>query len=169
MGKWHWPGNQELSTPQKFSVMKKLVVFASFVLAALIGYAQKGQSFGESFKAKKSVSVDELKSNLDKEPEYTGVVSGTVKQVCKSEGCWLRLDDGSKDGILVKMKDHSFFVPKDIDGKKVYVKGTAKKSVTTVEMLKHYAEDAGKPKAEIDAITEPKTEIKMDAAGVIVL
>jgi hypothetical protein len=149
--------------------MKKLVVFASFVLAALIGYAQKGQSFGESFKAKKSVSVDELKSNLNKEPEYTGVVSGTVKQVCKSEGCWLRLDDGSKDGILVKMKDHSFFVPKDIDGKKVYVKGTAKKSVTTVEMLKHYAEDAGKPKAEIDAITEPKTEIKMDAAGVIVL
>jgi hypothetical protein len=96
-------------------------------------------------------------------------VTGTVKQVCKSEGCWLRLDDGSKDGIMVKMKDHSFFVPKDIDGKTVYVSGKAVRKTTSVKELQHYAEDAGKSKEEIAKITEPKVEITMEATGVKVM
>ena len=36
-------------------------------------------------------------------------------------------------------------------------------------MLKHYAEDAGKSKEEIAAITEPKKEITMQAKGILVL
>ena len=36
-------------------------------------------------------------------------------------------------------------------------------------MQKHYAEDAGKNKEEIDAIKEPKKEIVMQATGILVL
>jgi len=40
---------------------------------------------------------------------------------------------------------------------------------TSVEMLRHYAEDAGKSKEEIAAIKTPKTEIVMQAKGILVL
>lgn len=142
-----------------------MVLLATVVAAD----AKKGKRFGEKMNTKQAVGVTDFKMQVETAESWTGVVKGEVKQVCKSEGCWLRLDDGSKDGIMVKMKDHKFFVPKDIDGKTVYVSGVAKKSVTSVEMLRHYAEDAGKTKAEIDAIVAPKVEIKMDAVGVVVL
>jgi hypothetical protein len=67
------------------------------------------------------------------------------------------------------MKDHSFFVPVSMQGKTIVVDGTATLKETSVDMLKHYAEDAGKSKAEIDAITQPKKEITVQAKGILVL
>lgn len=51
----------------------------------------------------------------------------------------------------------------------IVVQGTAEKKTTSVEMLKHYAEDAGKTKEEIAAITEPKQEIIIQATGIVVV
>ena len=84
------------------------------------------------------------------------------------EGCWLKMEteDGS---IMIKMKDHKFLVPLSMNGKTIVVDGTATLKETSVEMQKHYAEDAGKSKAEIDAITKPKKEITMEAKGILVL
>ena len=60
-------------------------------------------------------------------------------------------------------------MPLNIVGKDVVLQGEAKKTITSVEMLKHYAEDAGKSKEEIEKITEPKTEIEFIATGVLVV
>jgi hypothetical protein len=68
--------------------------------------------------------------------------------------------------MKVKFKDYAFFVPKDIAGKEVVIKGMATTDTTTVEELRHYAEDAGKSQAEIDSITEPKIGYKFLASGV---
>jgi uncharacterized protein (UPF0335 family) len=67
------------------------------------------------------------------------------------------------------MKDHKFAVPVILDGKSVAIHGLAQEKITTVEQLRHYAEDAGKSKEEIAKITEPKKEIVMEAKGVLVL
>ena len=75
---------------------------------------------------------------------------------------------GIKDTMMVNFKDYGFFMPKDIAGKKVVMQGFAYKELTSVDDLKHYAEDAHKSKAEIDAIKEPKSELKFMASGVIV-
>jgi hypothetical protein len=56
-----------------------------------------------------------------------------------------------------------------MNGKTIVVDGTATLKETSVEMLKHYAADANKTKAEIDAIKEPKKEITMQAKGILVL
>ncbi|HJV20168.1 MAG TPA: hypothetical protein VJ552_09855 [Sediminibacterium sp.] len=40
---------------------------------------------------------------------------------------------------------------------------------TSVDELKHYAADAKKSKAEIDAITQPKKEIRLVAKGIKVV
>jgi hypothetical protein len=60
-------------------------------------------------------------------------------------------------------------VPKDIGGRQVIVEGKAFKSVTPVEELRHYAEDAGKSKDEIMQITEPEQTLSFEATGVKVL
>lgn len=60
--------------------------------------------------------------------------------------------------MLIKMKDHAFLVPLSMNGKTIVAEGTATLKETSVEMLRHYAEDAGKSKEEIAAIKEPKKE-----------
>ncbi|MCE2790741.1 MAG: DUF4920 domain-containing protein [Saprospiraceae bacterium] len=47
--------------------------------------------------------------------------------------------------------------------------GKAYRETTSVEDLKHFAEDEGKSAEEIAAITEPKTELKFMASGVMIL
>jgi hypothetical protein len=71
--------------------------------------------------------------------------------------------------MRVTFKDYGFFVPKEgMEGKEVVFEGVAKRKVTDVDMLKHFAEDAGKSQEEIDAITEPKVELTFVANGVII-
>jgi hypothetical protein len=94
-------------------------------------------------------------------------VEGEVSEVCKKAGCWLKLatEDGQEIFITT---NHEFFVPVDIVGKTVVVDGQAYKSVTTLEELRHYAEDEGKSVEEIAKITEPVTEYKLLAKGLVI-
>jgi len=69
----------------------------------------------------------------------------------------------------VTFKDYGFFVPKDsAAGKEVVFSGVARRKITDVATLRHYAEDAGKTQEEIDAIMEPKEEIEFVANGVVI-
>ena len=60
-----------------------------------------------------------------------------------------------------------FFMPLDAKGKDVIVAGKAFVTVTSVEELRHYAEDAGKSVAEIAKITSVKKEFAFEASGVL--
>ena len=66
------------------------------------------------------------------------------------------------------MYDYGFFVPLDLKGKTVVLEGKSFIKTTSVDDQKHYAEDAKKSQAEIDAITEAKKEIRFIAKGIIV-
>jgi len=93
-------------------------------------------------------------------------VEGTVTEVCQVAGCWFRIESTDGTSVFFKMKEHKA-VPKDLVGKVVVAEGKAYEDVTSVEMLQHFAEDAGKSKEEIAAITEPKKEYKFFAEGVV--
>lgn len=99
------------------------------------------------------------------------VVTGEVLEVCQNKGCWMTLSaPGVADaGINVRFKDYGFFMPKTLSGQQVVVEGVAKRTMTSVDDLQHYAKDAGKSADEIAAITEPKEEIEFTATGVRVL
>lgn len=93
---------------------------------------------------------------------------GTVKEVCQAKGCWMQVDLEDGNQVMVRFKDYGFFVPKNIAGEQVVINGKAFVSETSVDELRHYAEDAGKPEAEIAAITEPKKTLSFEADGVLV-
>ncbi len=95
-------------------------------------------------------------------------MKGKVVEVCKAEGCWLKMETANGP-LMIKMKDHSFMVPLAMTGKTIVATGTANYNELSVEMLKHYAEDAGKSKEEIASIMAPQKEIIIQATGILIL
>lgn len=146
-----------------------LVILCSFF--AISSFAQDVQYFGDKISEKKAISYEKLVKKMKKKESMNVKVVGTVETVCQMKGCWMTIvsQDESTPTMTVKFKDYGFFVPKDISGKKVIMKGQAYKEVTPVDELRHFAEDAGKSKEEIAAITKPKEEFKFMASGVILL
>ena len=67
------------------------------------------------------------------------------------------------------MKDYGFFLPVAAVGKTVVLDAKVELKTTSVEELKHYAEDAKKSPEEIAAITAPKKEISVMAKGIVVV
>jgi Domain of unknown function (DUF4920) len=132
--------------------------------------ADKGTVFGAKTTADDAISVEQLaaimKSRDGKKTEVK--LKGTVTTVCEAMGCWLKVKSADGD-LMVRMKDHAFFVPLALNGKEIVIDGIVEEKQTSVAQLKHYAEDANKSKEEIDAIKEPKTELTITAKGVLVL
>ncbi|NNE31695.1 MAG: DUF4920 domain-containing protein [Winogradskyella sp.] len=93
-------------------------------------------------------------------------MTAKIDEVCSKKGCWMTLDMGNENEVMVKFKDYGFFMPLDAEGE-VVVNGKAFVAETPVDELRHYAEDAGKSKEEIEAITEPKLEYRFEADGVL--
>ncbi len=133
--------------------------------------ADPGSNFGKKTTAENAITVDQLVSLMKTKEAGKDVpvkLKGKVTEVCQAEGCWIKIQ--SPDGsMMVKMKDHNFTVPVILNGKTIVIDGTADSKLTTVEQLRHFAEDAGKSKAEIAKITEPKKELIVQANGILVL
>ncbi|KRD10798.1 hypothetical protein ASE21_03490 [Flavobacterium sp. Root901] len=118
----------------------------------------------------KAVSVEKLENELkNRQKAEHIVVKGEVTNVCEKRGCWVTIKTESGSSFFVKMKDYAFFVPTALKGKNVVLEGNAERKITSVDELKHYAKDAKKTKAEIDAITSPKEEIRFLADGIKVV
>jgi len=130
-----------------------------------------GKHFGEKINADGAISYTNLLQVLNQKDSVETKVTGTVTSVCQAKGCWIKITSEGKDqpDMMVKFKDYGFFLPKDIAGRQVVLKGIAYREVTSVDELRHYAEDAGKGTEEIQKITQPKEEFKFMAAGVVLM
>jgi hypothetical protein len=153
--------------------MRKLIVISVFALIGITAKSQitpsaSGVVYGKVSDEGKPVAVDNLEENL-KDNKYQGKVSGKVVEVCKAEGCWLKLEKADGSAMMVKAKNHSFLVPVDLIGKSVVIEGDTDVKEVSEEMRKHYAEDAGKSKKEIDKIKGSEKQIIFQASGVKVL
>ncbi|HMI79258.1 MAG TPA: DUF4920 domain-containing protein [Ferruginibacter sp.] len=156
-------------------MMKKLMVIIPALLLTFTlmaqppeGPAKKGMVFGEKVTAEGAIASNDLAGKLKGAEPAQVKVTGKVVEVCKAEGCWLRMETAS-GSMLIKMKDHAFLVPLAMNGQTIVAEGTATLKETSVEMLRHYAEDAGKSKEEIAKIKEPKKEVTIQAKGILVL
>ena len=127
-------------------------------------------SFGEEITTKGTLNASTMAgkyAELKPGDTIPASFTSTVNSVCKMKGCWMNLEIPGDEDVSVKFKDYGFFVPKDIEGKEVVVEGKAFLKVVSVEDQKHFAEDAGKSKEEIAAITKPKQELAFLADGVL--
>ncbi len=163
-------------------MLKKILFFAP-VVALLSACGQQPsnsgnaqapeveQSFGAPTTPDGAIPYTELAARMGDRDSLPVKIIGRVGEVCQKKGCWMTIVAESTDlpEMRVTFKDYAFFMPKDLAGKRVVIDGFAYISETSVEELRHYAEDAGKSPDEIAGITEPLREVAFEAAGVLVL
>jgi len=161
--------------------MKKSVFLLSFVAILIWSCGGEGQPakvsvseegnevlyFGDEISTDGAIPLADMVSQLSEKDTVFTKVSGVVDKVCKKKGCWMNIVNDNGDEVFVKFKDYKFFMPLDCEGAKVVMDGFATVEETSVEELRHYAEDEGKSKEEIAAITEPAKEMKFLAHGVV--
>ncbi|HSI91397.1 MAG TPA: DUF4920 domain-containing protein [Adhaeribacter sp.] len=131
--------------------------------------AKAGQTYGEAITADGAIEVAELKSKLNEQDSLVVKIKGEIDEVCQMKGCWVTLKLPNDESMRVKFGNDEFFVPKNVTGRTAVMQGVAYKDIIPVDEQRHYLEDAGKPQAEIDAITEPDTTLTFNARGIIFL
>lgn len=130
--------------------------------------AAKGVVYGAGTSGEGAISTSELEKNI-KNNKFEGKVSGKVVEVCQEKGCWMKVERANGEKLMVKFKDYGYFMPRNIVGKDVVLDGEATVKEVSVKQQRHYAEDAGKSKEEIEKIKQPKKELQFVAKGVLVL
>lgn len=146
--------NEAKTTESKVEDTKKEIAYASFGKKINDADALTIERMAEHYKDLKIGDTVNSK------------IRGKIVEVCSKKGCWMTVDINGKDKIMVKFKDYGFFMPLNAEGE-VVINGKAFVSKTSVEELRHYAEDAGKSEEEIAEITDPKFEYGFEADGVL--
>ncbi|NVJ89367.1 MAG: DUF4920 domain-containing protein [Flavobacteriaceae bacterium] len=127
-------------------------------------------SFGEQIDKDNTLTAEEMLGkfkNLKVGDTIQVKFASKINEVCSKKGCWMKLPLDNSTETMVRFKDYGFFMPLNSKDKEVIVEGKAFVKQTSVDELRHYAEDAGKSKEEIAKITEPKTEFSFEAHGVL--
>ena len=134
------------------------------------GDANIGDTYGAKISAADAVALSEAQTKVPETGDSVDVkIKAVVTDVCSKKGCWMKVKINDTEEAFVKMKDYDFFIPMAAIGKTIVIDGKAFVKSTSVSELKHYAQDAKKPKAEVDAITAPKKELRLLASGVVVV
>lgn len=135
------------------------------------GYAYYGI---KEMTAEGAVSVEEMQAMIDSTGAFEGKINTKLAGVCKKAGCWVTIENPSGEPIRVVFGEHAFFVPIDTEeGKDVIIEGVATIDTTSIDMQKHFLDDAkeaGKEvsQADYDAITADKIEISFNASGILI-
>lgn len=133
------------------------------------GDAKPGDFYGEKITTDGALSFADVVRKVQGGNDFSDVkFTAKITDVCPKKGCWLKLETPQGEEVMVKMKDYAFFLPIAAKGKQVVIEGEVVMKTTSVAELKHYAEDAKKSQAEIDAIKEPKKEVRVTAKGIVI-
>ncbi len=162
------------------NIMKKINIFLVFFLTFSGVYAQDSQNektakttmstFGQQIDQNNVISSQEMSkkyAQLAVSDTISSKFSGTVTEVCQSKGCWMKVQLENGNETMVRFKNYGFFMPKDIQGKEVIVKGSAFVEEMSVADQQHYAKDAGKSENELRQIKTPKRSFGFTADGVL--
>jgi hypothetical protein len=156
-------------------IMKSSMLILLVILALQVSaqdkekvQAAKGVVYGTVAEETAAISPDEIQNKLVND-QFQGQIKGKVVEVCMAEGCWIRLQKKDGSSMMVRARDHAFLMPENIVGKTVLVEGTASVKEISETMRKHFAEDAGKPKSEIEKIKGAEKDVQFAAKGVKVL
>lgn len=124
--------------------------------------------------AQGGVSVQEMIAIIDSTGAFEGKINTSLYGVCKKAGCWVTIDNPGGEPIRVVFGEHAFFVPVDTkEGREVVIEGKAIMDTTSVDMQKHFLDDAKEagqevPQSAYDEITEPLVEVSFNATGILI-
>ena len=125
------------------------------------------QVYGEVVDSTQAVKATDLQQKMLGLRTINLTISGKVEDVCKAEGCWMKLDLGEEKRLLVRMKNRSFSVDDEVQGKYAFVKGTVHYDTISVENLQKHAKEDGESDSVVSALTVSEINLVMEALGVM--
>ena len=134
------------------------MILFTFEVSALEGFGGK-INLGQIISLEKAIK--DFKNIENREV----IIRGVVKDVCVKKGCWMTLKNNG-ESVRVTFKDYGFFVPASLKNKKIKAQGTLVKKMESVSLAKHYLEDKGATKEEIERVKAPKEIFHFIATGV---
>ena len=151
--------------------MKKIayIIFSTIIISCS-NQTTEIQIFGnQEMTEEGKITTKELLQTLSVQDSAFVKVEAVINSICQKKGCWMYVDLGDENEMLVRFKDYGFFVPKSgIEGKKILMSGKIFRDTISVERLRHYAEDAKRSEEEIAQIVSPEFKINMIANGVAI-
>ena len=150
--------------------MNKLIIAIFFLSLLCCNESQPKELnfYGEKITSNNISDFVKVKNLTENQAEVETKIEGTILSTCPKKGCWMQVQVET-DTVQVTFKDYGFFVPKTgLESKKTVLEGYVKQDTISVKMLRHYAEDAGKSKSEIEQITQPEFKLSFIANGVII-
>jgi hypothetical protein len=117
--------------------------------------ANGSRRFGEAIAADaQRAQLGEIVAAPDRFTGRAVRVEGTVSAVCQHMGCWMEIRDAATQAH-VRMHGHSFFVPRDVNGRRAAVQATVVAAHSPTECDR-----------EAQAQTGRVAQIELDATGV---
>jgi hypothetical protein len=150
--------------------MKKLIL--SFILVAMLfsGCDPSGNSNQTQTKLQQKeatipvIQSDKLAAAMGTTTELKLQLQGKILDVCRGSGCWLEMDMGDGQRVLVTFPKDVYVVDTSAIGKLGIVDGLATKEIISVKRLQLQAADEGASEEEINAITESVAEYSLEAS-----
>ncbi len=127
-------------------------------------------TYGAPTEPEGSVSLASAVAHADKGDESPLWVSAKISEVCQNRGCWMMLAD-ERHEVRVRFTaseqcTEGFLVPRNAAGRMAYARGVVKPGLIPQDLARHYAEEAGKPKEEVEKIVGPQQAYTMVATSV---
>jgi hypothetical protein len=92
-----------------------------------------------------ALAVTPLATLMSEPQRFDGQVvktEGEIAQVCQRMGCWMELrPDDDSPAIRVPMAGHSFFLPRDVAGRRAVVQGTVEVQELSEDWQRHLREE----------------------------
>ena len=99
-----------------------------------------------------AISTNELLAQFKGQIEMDATFKAKINETCAKMGCWVNIEKENGETFMVRFKDH-FTIPVDTKvGTFAYLSGKAVQDTVSVDMQRHFLEDANAPQKEIDAI-----------------
>lgn len=125
--------------------------------------------YGDTITADGAITMAEFARAIEGKDSLDTKLNAEIISSCAKKGCWMNIKMADGHKMMVRFEDYAFFVPtQGLEGKQTVIQGRAKRDITDVAMLRHYAEDAGKSAEEIALITAPDTSWTFLAEGVLI-
>jgi hypothetical protein len=105
--------------------------------------ADGSQAYGAEIDGStEQVTLAALLANPDQYNGKTVKTEGEIAQVCQRMGCWMELRaDASSPAVRVPMAGHSFYLPRDVAGRRATVQGTVEVEALSEEHARHLEEE----------------------------
>ena len=149
----------------KLSSLIAIVLIAGIAIAA-------PRNYGKKLTVKEKTKVSDILANPEKFAGKKVLVEGTVVDVCKERGCWIKVaSDKEFESIRFKVDDGVIVFPLDAKGKTARAEGVVSvKTFSKEDLIKQGEEQAQEEGTKFDpsTVTGPKTVVQIKGEGAVI-